>query len=110
MKSLRKRTNDDILVWLDKALLYSTSYIRMGTHYVLGVQMISYNMNPLRVNMMKRKEPECPMKKVPSKDTRVLGAVTPPRKNYSSNYTIAPAYNKGPYQVISKDNIKDIGK
>jgi len=28
----------------------------------------------------------------------------------SSNYTIAPAYNKGAYQVISKDSIKDIGR
>ena len=28
----------------------------------------------------------------------------------SSNYTIAPAYNKGAYQVISKANVKDIGK
>lgn len=28
----------------------------------------------------------------------------------SSEYTIAPAYNKGAYQVISKENIKDIGK
>lgn len=28
----------------------------------------------------------------------------------SNNYTIAPAYNKGAYQVISKENIKDIGK
>ena len=26
----------------------------------------------------------------------------------SKNYTIAPAYNKGAYQVIGKDNIKDI--
>ena len=26
------------------------------------------------------------------------------------NFTIAPAYNKGPYQVISKSNIKDIGR
>lgn len=26
------------------------------------------------------------------------------------NYTIAPAYNKGAYQVIGKNNIKDIGK
>ena len=26
------------------------------------------------------------------------------------NFTIAPAYNKGPYQVISKNNIKDIGR
>ena len=26
------------------------------------------------------------------------------------DFTIAPAYNKGPYQVISKSNIKDIGR
>ena len=32
------------------------------------------------------------------------------RRDVSSNYTIAPAYNKGAYQVISKDNTKDIGK
>jgi len=28
----------------------------------------------------------------------------------SSGYTIAPAYNKGAYQVIGRENIKDIGK
>ena len=28
----------------------------------------------------------------------------------SSQYTIAPAYNKGAYQVIGKSNIKDIGR
>ena len=28
----------------------------------------------------------------------------------SSNYTIAPAYNKGAYQVITKESIKDIGR
>ena len=28
----------------------------------------------------------------------------------SKNYTIAPAYNKGGYQVIGKNNIKDIGR
>ena len=28
----------------------------------------------------------------------------------SSEYTIAPAYNKGAYQVISRENVKDIGK
>ena len=28
----------------------------------------------------------------------------------SSQYTIAPAYNKGAYQVIGKNNVKDIGK
>ena len=28
----------------------------------------------------------------------------------SSGYTIAPAYNKGPSMVVSKKDIKDIGK
>ena len=32
------------------------------------------------------------------------------KQEISKNYTIAPAYNKGAYQVISKDNIKHIGK
>ena len=57
-----------------------------------------------------KKDRECPTNKIPSLDTRALGAVTPPRKSYSSNHTIAPAYNKGGYQVISQSNIKDIGK
>lgn len=32
------------------------------------------------------------------------------KRKISSGYTIAPAYNKGAYQVIGKANIKDIGK
>ncbi len=32
------------------------------------------------------------------------------KKRISSQYTIAPAYNKGAYQVIGKDSVKDIGK
>lgn len=28
----------------------------------------------------------------------------------SKKYTLAPAYNKGAYQVISKDNVTDIGR
>ncbi len=45
----------------------------------------------------------------PSLDTRVAMA---PRRDplKSTNHTIAPAYNKGAYQVISKDCIKDIGR
>jgi hypothetical protein len=27
-----------------------------------------------------------------------------------ADFTVAPAYNKGAYQVISKENIKDIGR
>ena len=40
---------------------------------------------------------------VPSPDTEYKNEV-------SKRYTVAIAYNKGGYQVISKDNIKDIGK
>ena len=32
------------------------------------------------------------------------------KKTISSGYTVAPAYNKGAYQVIGKSNIKDIGR
>ena len=32
------------------------------------------------------------------------------RLEESKKFTIAPAYNKGGYQVISKENIKNIGK
>ena len=32
------------------------------------------------------------------------------RRAISSNYTIAPAYNKGAYQVVSKEDIGDIGR
>ena len=32
------------------------------------------------------------------------------RKEVSSKYTVAIAYNKGAYQVISPENIKDIGR
>ena len=36
--------------------------------------------------------------------------LAPKKKVMDHNFTIAPAYNKGAYQVITKDNIKDIGK
>jgi len=32
------------------------------------------------------------------------------RVSESSKYTIAPAYNKGAYQVIPKSDVKHIGK
>jgi len=39
---------------------------------------------------------------------------TKPHTNWrleeSKKFTVAPAYNKGAYQVISKSNIKDIGR
>mgnify|MGYP003117315329 FL=1 len=39
---------------------------------------------------------------------------TKPNRNWrleeSQKFTVAPAYNKGAYQVISRSNIKDIGR
>ena len=32
------------------------------------------------------------------------------RRDISSKYTIAPAYNKGAYQVIGKNEVEDIGR
>ena len=39
-----------------------------------------------------------------------MGNGAPKRKRIEHNFTVAPAYNKGAYQVISKEDIKDIGK
>ena len=46
------------------------------------------------------------------RQTTMSGKSTKPVDNWkleeSKNFTVAPAYNKGAYQVISKSNIKDI--
>ena len=49
-------------------------------------------------------------KVVESKTVPHMGNGAPKRKCIEHNFTVAPAYNKGAYQVISKDDIKDIGK
>jgi len=40
----------------------------------------------------------------------IEGLTKEERLEISSSYTVAPAYNKGAYQVISKENIEHIGK
>ena len=72
--------------------------------------MISFKYGSHLIDMGINRTDKCPMKDIPSLDTRKLGAVTPPRKSYSSGHTIAPAYNKGPVMVITESCIKDIGK
>ena len=72
--------------------------------------MISFKYDSHRIDMGINKLVKCPMSDVPSLDSRLTGAVTPPRKSYTSNHTIAPAYNKVGYQVLSKDCIKDLGR
>ena len=72
--------------------------------------MISFKYGSHLIDMGISRTDKCPMKDIPSLDTRKLGAVTPPRKSYSSGHTLAPAYNKGPIMVITESCIKDIGK
>ena len=72
--------------------------------------MISFKYGSHIMDMGVSKTDKCPMGDIPSVDSRQLGAVTPPRKSYSSGHTIAPAYNKGPIMVIPESCIKDIGK
>ena len=72
--------------------------------------MISFKYGSHLIDMGISRTDKCPMKDIPSLDTRKLGAVTPPRKSYSSGHTLAPAYNKGPLMVIPKSCIKDIGR
>ena len=72
--------------------------------------MISFKYGSHIIDMGISRTDKCPMKDIPSLDTRKLGAVTPPRKSYSSGHTLAPAYNKGPVMVITESCIKDIGK
>jgi len=51
-----------------------------------------------------------PSKKATGKGTGVDIKWQQEKLKISSGYTVAPAYNKGAYQVIGKNNIKDIGK
>jgi len=58
-----------------------------------------------------RKYPSMPMgkSKADGKGTKNM-SWDKERQEISKGYTVAPAYNKGAYQVIGKNNIKDIGR
>ena len=75
--------------------------------------MISYKMDPVRIDVRLREghevEKNSYWNNIPSKDSRE--GIAPKQKTYSSTtHTVAPAYNKGAYQVILKSEVKDIGK
>ena len=54
---------------------------------------------------------ECAIKRnVAEMSNDIPVGVAPKKELIPHNFTIAPAYNKGPYQVISKSDIKDIGR
>jgi len=47
---------------------------------------------------------------IPPLSNTIPVGVAPKRIIHEHNFTIAPAYNKGAYQVISRRDIKDIGR
>lgn len=67
--------------------------------------------SPLKVEQPYRREtPDYPSVSVTAQVANTSATSTSYKREISSKYTIAPAYNKGAYQVISRENIKDIGK
>ena len=54
--------------------------------------------------------PSSPAKDLPPLSNVIPVGVAARRKTPKHNFTIAPAYNKGAYQVISQRDIKDIGR
>ena len=74
--------------------------------------MISYRYGSGTVDLgLKKNELENTKywRELPSHDSGTTEVATK-KEIYKTNHTIAPAYNKGPYQVISSINLKDIGK
>lgn len=85
---------------------YSPSGRRRNT--IRKVRKVSPVFKPLQKRPDNRREtpeyPSAPLTKyTPAKDESYKADV-------SKNYTVAIAYNKGAYQVIPKNSVKDIGK
>jgi len=85
---------------------YTTSGRKRKTHR--KTKKVDRAFTPLNQTKPYRREteyyPSQPMMGVASKPDDTY------KKEVSDSYTLAPAYNKGAYQVISKENIKHIGK
>ena len=82
--------------WLKKNGIQKRSVAQSGSASALGAEGRKFKSS--------RSDQSLPL----SDDIPV--GVAPKKKLISHNFTIAPAYNKGAYQVISKREIKDIGR
>ena len=69
---------------------------------------------PIYIETMKVEKKEYEEETKTPTRTKAKVAGTKPAVNWrleeSKNFTVAPAYNKGAYQVITKSNVKDIGR
>jgi hypothetical protein len=77
---------------------------------------VSKEFKPMRLSedeIARRAEAESHRSKYPSGGMGIgssASADTSWKVEESKNFTVAPAYNKGAYQVIGKSNVKDIGR
>jgi hypothetical protein len=74
--------------------------------------MISYSRSSHKTETYTsaRKTKKSALENAPSLDTRVLGPAVKPKSYGSTRHTVSIGYNKGSYQVINPDEIKDIGR
>lgn len=51
-------------------------------------------------------------KDIPSLDSKKTGDITPKKElpEDAKKFGTAPAYNKGAYQIVTEENVKDIGR
>lgn len=87
------------------SLKHTTSGRRRTTSAFSASKRKRYFKRYIPTEVYRRETPD-----YPSLDTGVGVAAKVDRPKLSSTVTVAPAYNKGAYQVISSENIKDIGR
>ena len=126
-----KMTKANIAKWNEGLRLKNKEHKRMGLpkwtfeQYVDYCHGISPKVDPrsreafktAKPDLSRVKDMDAHQKKYPSMPVTMGGSTGAvdmkwqnEKREISSGYTIAPAYNKGAYQVIGKNNIKDIGK
>lgn len=91
---------------INGSMNYTTSgRRRRSKNLIKKVKPVFQVLEKQRYNYRETPEyPSVPMNKyTPAEDTSY-------KQEVSKNYTVAIAYNKGAYQVIPKDSVKDIGK
>ena len=101
-------------------------YVALAKH-IKYLKSLGLNVNDNGRIIMKHKQPKYatvsyneisnhPTKRLDAEYwvNKKMSGGTKPVENWkleeSKKFTIAPAYNKGAYQVITKQNVKDIGK
>ena len=105
-EKFKKRKRSPLTPSLKKAREEHAEYLKsIGYKKVPKSEYTAFNdINTLNSDR-KRKTKVVENKTVPH-----MGNGAPKRTRIEHNFTVAPAYNKGAYQVIPKEEVKHIGK